>query len=56
MKTNQALSIAIRALQEASRPLKGPATYYKDLGAVMYKPVYVRWRTINDTIEVLQCM
>ena len=56
MTTNQALSVAIKALQDAQRPLKGLATYYRDFGAESYKPDYERWCKLNEAIEVLQSM
>lgn len=56
MTSAQAINVAIKALQDAQRPLKGMAVYYRDFGATDYKPQYDRWRRMNEAIEVLQAM
>jgi len=51
----QALSIAIKVLQERQRQYKGFAVYYRDFGGP-YKAEYDKWQALNEAIEVLQSL
>jgi len=55
VNTKQALSLAIKVLQERQRQYKGMAVYYRNFGGP-YKAEYVKWQALNEAIEVLQAL
>jgi len=55
VNTKQALSIAIKVLQERQRQYKGMAIYYRDFGGP-YKAEYDKWQALSEAIEIFQSL